>query len=466
MQKKIGITETVLRDAHQSLIATRMTTEEMLPMLPLLDKIGFHSLECWGGATFDSCLRFLNEDPWDRLRTIRKECPNTKLQMLFRGQNMLGYRHYADDVVEYFVQKSVANGIDILRVFDALNDVRNLRTAIKAVKKEGAHMQAAISYTTGDVFTNEYYANYAKVLENEGADSICVKDMAGLLTPTAIYDLVKALKETVKIPVQVHTHYTSGLGSMVLLKGIEAGADIVDTAMSPLALGTSHPATESMVAALQGTEFDTGLDLEALTEITKYVTTLREKYIASGLLDTKMLGVDAKTLIYQVPGGMLSNLVSQLKQAGKEDKLTEVLSEVPKVRADCGYPPLVTPSSQIVGTQAVFNVIGGERYKMTTKEFKGLVKGEYGKTPLPIDPEFRKQIIGDEEPIDCRPADLIAPELDKLREEAKKWAIQDEDVLSYAQFDKVAVKFFEERNNKLYGVDGEHSDAESAVHPL
>ena len=466
MQKKIGITETVLRDAHQSLIATRMTTEEMLPMLPLLDKIGFHSLECWGGATFDSCLRFLNEDPWDRLRTIRKECPNTKLQMLFRGQNMLGYRHYADDVVEYFVQKSVANGIDILRVFDALNDVRNLRTAIKAVKKEGAHMQAAISYTTGDVFTNEYYANYAKVLENEGADSICVKDMAGLLTPTAIYDLVKALKETVKIPVQVHTHYTSGLGSMVLLKAIEAGADVVDTAMSPLALGTSHPATESMVAALQGTEFDTGLNLEALTEITKYVTTLREKYIASGLLDTKMLGVDAKTLIYQVPGGMLSNLVSQLKQAGKEDKLTEVLSEVPKVRADCGYPPLVTPSSQIVGTQAVFNVIGGERYKMTTKEFKGLVKGEYGKTPLPIDPEFRKKIIGDEEPIDCRPADLIAPELDKLREEAKRWAIQDEDVLSYAQFDKVAVKFFEERNNKLYGVDGEHSDAESAVHPL
>ena len=466
MQKKIGITETVLRDAHQSLIATRMTTEEMLPMLPLLDKIGFHSLECWGGATFDSCLRFLNEDPWERLRTIRKECPNTKLQMLFRGQNMLGYRHYADDVVEYFVQKSIANGIDILRVFDALNDVRNLRTAIKAVKKEGAHMQAAISYTTGDVFTNEYYANYAKVLENEGADSICVKDMAGLLTPTAIYDLVKALKETVKIPVQVHTHYTSGLGSMVLLKGIEAGADVVDTAMSPLALGTSHPATESMVAALQGTEFDTGLDLEALTEITKYVSTLREKYLESGLLDTKMLGVDAKTLIYQVPGGMLSNLVSQLKQAGKEDKLTEVLSEVPKVRADCGYPPLVTPSSQIVGTQAVFNVIGGERYKMTTKEFKGLVKGEYGKTPLPIDPEFRKKIIGDEEPIDCRPADLLSPELDKLREEVKGYAVQEEDVLSYAQFDKVAVKFFEERNNKLYGVDGEHSDAESAVHPL
>ncbi len=466
MPKKIGITETVLRDAHQSLIATRMTTEEMLPILPALDKIGFHSLECWGGATFDACLRFLNEDPWDRLRTIKKACPNTKLQMLFRGQNMLGYRHYADDVVEYFVQKSVSNGIDIIRIFDALNDVRNLRTAIKATKKEGAHMQAAISYTTGPVFDSEYFAKYAKVLEDEGADSICVKDMAGLLTPTAIYELVKVLKETVKIPVQVHTHYTSGLASMVMLKAIEAGADVIDTAMSPLALGTSHPATESMVAALKGTEYDTGLDLEALNEITKYVTTLRNKYLKNGLLDPSMLGVDAKTLIYQVPGGMLSNLVSQLKQAGKEDKLPEVLAEVPKVRADCGYPPLVTPSSQIVGTQAVFNVIGGERYKMTTKEFKGLVRGEYGKTPLPIDPEFRKKIIGDEEPIDCRPADLLKPELEKLREEVKQWAVQEEDVLSYAQFDKVAVKFFEQRNNRIYKVDGDHSNAESAVHPL
>lgn len=466
MPKKIGITETVLRDAHQSLIATRMTTEEMLPILPALDKIGFHSLECWGGATFDACLRFLNEDPWDRLRTIKKACPNTKLQMLFRGQNMLGYRHYADDVVEYFVQKSVSNGIDIIRIFDALNDVRNLRTAIKATKKEGAHMQAAISYTTGPVFDSEYFAKYAKVLEDEGADSICVKDMAGLLTPTAIYELVKVLKETVKIPVQVHTHYTSGLASMVMLKAIEAGADVIDTAMSPLALGTSHPATESMVAALKGTEYDTGLDLEALNEITKYITTLRNKYLKNGLLDPSMLGVDAKTLIYQVPGGMLSNLVSQLKQAGKEDKLPEVLAEVPKVRADCGYPPLVTPSSQIVGTQAVFNVIGGERYKMTTKEFKGLVRGEYGKTPLPIDPEFRKKIIGDEEPIDCRPADLLKPELEKLREEVKQWAVQEEDVLSYAQFDKVAVKFFEQRNNRIYKVDGDHSNAESAVHPL
>ena len=463
---KIGITETVLRDAHQSLIATRMSMDDMLPMLDDLDKIGYHSLECWGGATFDSCLRFLNEDPWERLRTIRKHCPNTKLQMLFRGQNMLGYRHYADDVVEYFVQKSVANGIDILRIFDALNDFRNLETAINAAKKEGAHTQAAISYTTGPIFDLEYYKNYAKQLENAGADSICVKDMAGLLTPYGTYDLVKALKETVKVPIQVHTHYTSGLGSMVLLKAVEAGADVVDTAISPLALGTSHAATESIVAALAGTEYDTGLDLEALSNIAKYASTLREKYLESGLLNPKMLGVDGKTLIYQVPGGMLSNLVSQLKQAGKEDKLSEVLAEVPAVRADCGYPPLVTPSSQIVGTQAVFNVINGERYKMVTKEFKGLVRGEYGKTPLPIDPEFRKKIIGDAEPIDCRPADLIEPELDKIREEAKQWMLQEEDVLSYAQFGQVAVKFFEDRNNKKYKVDAEHADAASAVHPI
>ncbi len=463
---KIGITETVLRDAHQSLLATRMTTEDMLPMLADLDKIGFHSLECWGGATYDSCLRFLNEDPWERLRTIRKMCPNTKLQMLFRGQNMLGYRHYADDVVEYLVQKSVANGIDVIRIFDALNDFKNLTTAINAAKKEKAHVQAAISYTTGDVFTLDYYMNYAKQLENAGADSICVKDMAALLTPYYTYELVKKLKETVKIPVQVHSHSTSGLGSMVLMKAIEAGADYVDTAMSPLGLGTSHPATESMVAALQGTEFDTGLDLEALDRIAKYVDTLREKYISEGLLNPKMLRADAKALIYQVPGGMLSNLLSQLKQAGKEDKLQEVLLEVPKVRADCGNPPLVTPTSQIVGTQAVFNVITGERYKMVTNEFKGIVKGEYGTTPTPIDPEFVKQIIGDEQPITCRPADLIEPELDKLREDCRQWSEQEEDVLSYAQFGQVAVKFFEQRNAAKYGVDAAHADAENKVHPV
>lgn len=463
---RIGITETVLRDAHQSLIATRMSLQDMLPALKKLDDIGFHSLECWGGATFDSCLRFLDEDPWERLRTIRRECPKTKLQMLFRGQNMLGYRHYADDVVEYFVQKSVANGIDILRIFDALNDIRNLETAINAAKKEGAHMQAAISYTTGPVFDLEYYSKYAKQLEDAGADSICIKDMAGLLTPYGTYDLVKMLKETVKVPIQIHSHYTSGLASMVLMKAVEAGADIVDTAMSPLALGTSHPATESMVAAFQGTEYDTGLDLEKLDEISKYFATLREHYIKTELLNTKMLGVDAKALIYQVPGGMLSNLVSQLKQAGKEDKLSEVLMEVPRVRADCGYPPLVTPSSQIVGTQAVYNVIMGERYKMVTKEFKGIVKGEYGRTPVAIDPEFRKKIIGDEQPIDCRPADLLKPELDKLREEVKPWQEQEEDVLSYAQFGQVAVKFFEKRRDKKYNIDSDHVDMKNMVHPL
>ncbi|HEZ7988277.1 MAG TPA: oxaloacetate decarboxylase subunit alpha [Ruminococcus sp.] len=463
---KVKITETVLRDAHQSLIATRMTTDEMRPILPLMDKAGFHSVECWGGATFDACLRFLNEDPWERLRILRKEMPNTKLQMLFRGQNMLGYRHYADDVLEYFVQKSVANGIDIIRIFDALNDIRNLETAVKAAKKEGAHTQIAISYTLGEVFTTDYYVNYAKKIEEVGADSICIKDMAALLTPYETEKLVKALKAAVKIPIQLHTHYTSGLASMCLLKGIEAGVDVIDTAMSPLALGTSHAPTESMVAALQGTEYDTGLDLVLLTEIRSYFMKLRQKYIESGLLDPKMLAVDANALIYQVPGGMLSNLLSQLKQAGKEDKLEEVLKEVPRVRKDAGYPPLVTPSSQIVGTQAVFNVIMGERYKTVTKEFKGIVRGEYGQTPVPIDPEFRKKIIGDEEPINYRPADRIAPELDKLRQECAEWIEQEEDVLSYAQFGQVAVKFFENRRNAKYNLDGKHGDAENGVHPV
>jgi oxaloacetate decarboxylase alpha subunit len=463
---KVKITETVLRDAHQSLLATRMRLDEMLPILPLMDKVGYHSVECWGGATFDSCLRFLNEDPWERLRVLKREMPNTKLQMLFRGQNMLGYRHYADDVLEYFVQKSVANGIDIIRIFDALNDIRNLETAIKAAKKEGAHTQVAISYTLGEVFTTEYYVNYAKQIESAGADSICIKDMAALLTPYETEKLVKALKGAVKIPIQLHTHYTSGLASMCLLKGIEAGVDVIDTAMSPLALGTSHAPTESMVAALQGTEYDTGLDLKLLTEIREYFMGLRQKYIEEGLLDPKMLAVDANALIYQVPGGMLSNLLSQLKQAGKEDKLTEVLQEVPRVRKDAGYPPLVTPSSQIVGTQAVFNVITGERYKMVTKEFKGIVRGEYGRTPVPIDPEFRKKIIGDESPIDCRPADLLEPELDKLRKECAEWTEQEEDVLSYAQFGQVAVKFFEARRNAKFGLDGKHGDAEKQVHPV
>lgn len=466
MAKKVGITETVLRDAHQSLIATRMTIDDMLPILDKMDKVGYHSVECWGGATFDSCLRFLNEDPWERLRILKDHFKNTKLQMLFRGQNMLGYRHYADDVLEYFVQKSVANGIDIIRIFDALNDKRNLQTAVKAAIKEGAHVQVAMSFTLGDVFTDEYYVNYAKELQEMGVQSICIKDMAALITPYRTEQLVKALKKAVDIPIQLHTHYTSGLASMCLLKGIEAGVDVVDTAMSPLALGTSHAPTESIVAALQGTEYDTGLDLVLLNEIRDYFMTLRKKYIDSGLLDPKMLATDANALIYQVPGGMLSNLLSQLKQAGKEDLLTEVLKEVPRVRHDAGEPPLVTPSSQIVGTQAVFNVLMGERYKTVTKEFKGMVRGEYGKTPVPIDPEFRKKIIGDAEPIDCRPADLLEPELDKLRKECAEWIEQEEDVLSYAQFGQVAVKFFEKRRNAKYGIDGKHGDAETQVHPV
>lgn len=463
---KIGITETVLRDAHQSLIATRMRTEEFVDILPQMDKIGYHSLECWGGATFDACLRFLDEDPWERLRTIRKNCPDTKLQMLFRGQNMLGYRHYSDEVVDYFVKKSIDNGIDILRIFDALNDVRNLETAINAANKYGGHVQAAISYTTGPVFDVDYYCHYAKQLENAGASSICIKDMAGLLTPYGTYDLVKALKETVKIPIQLHTHYTSGLASMVLLKGIEAGVDVIDTAMSPLAMGTSHPATESMVAALKGTEYDTELDLKALSEVRDFFAPLRQKYLDNGLLDPKMLGVDANTLLYQVPGGMLSNLNSQLKQAGKEDQLEEVLAEVPRVRKDAGYPPLVTPSSQIVGTQAVFNVIMGERYKMVTKEFKDLVAGKYGATPCKIDPEFQKKIVGDDEIITCRPADLLNDTIEQFKSEISEYYEQEEDVLSYAQFGQVAVKFFEKRRDKKYGLDGKHDNIETKVHPV
>ena len=459
----VKIMETALRDSHQSLVATRMTTEEMLPILDLLDDIGYYSMEVWGGATFDSCLRFLDEDPWQRLRTIRSHIKNSKLQMLFRGQNILGYRHYADDVVEYFVQKSIANGIDIIRIFDALNDARNLKTAINATKKEGGHVQAALSYTTGPTFTTDYYVKYAKQLEEMGADSICIKDMAGLLLPYASYELVKALKENVKIPIQLHTHYTAGVASMTVLKAVEAGVDIIDTAMSPLAMGTSQPPTEPIVASLAGTQYDTGLSLEKLDKASKMFDALREKYLANGLLDPKVLKVDVNALLYQVPGGMLSNLVSQLKNAGKSDKLAEVLEEVPKVRADVGYPPLVTPSSQIVGTQAVMNVIAGERYKMVTKEFKGLVKGEYGKTPVAISEEIKKKIIGDEKQITCRPADNLKPELEKLRSECAQYIKQDEDVLSYALFDKVAVKFFEKRNLKDNGLDTENTDTVNKV---
>lgn len=463
---KIGITETILRDAHQSLIATRMTTEAMLPIVEKLDNIGYHSLEAWGGATFDSCLRFLNEDPWERLRKIRDKAKKTKLQMLFRGQNILGYKNYADDVVEYFVQKSIANGIDIIRIFDALNDVRNLKCAIDACQKEKGHVQATVCYTISPVHNIETFVKMAKELEEMGANSICIKDMAGLLLPYTAYDLVKAMKETVKIPIQLHTHYTSGVASMTYLKAIEAGVDVVDCAMSPLAMGTSQPATEPLVATLQGTPYDTGYDLDALSEIADYFRPFREEYLKEGLLNPKMLGVDVNTLRYQVPGGMLSNLVSQLKQQGAEDKYEEVLKEVPRVREDLGFPPLVTPTSQIVGTQAVLNVIMGERYKMVTKETKGIVKGEYGKTPVPIKEEFRKKIIGDEEPITCRPADLIKPELASMKEKMKEYMEQDEDVLSYALFDQVAVKFFEQRRAAKYKIDKDMVNMEEMTHPI
>jgi len=463
---KVKITETILRDAHQSLIATRMTTDDILPIVEKLDNIGYHSLECWGGATFDSCLRFLNEDPWERLRKIRERAKKTKLQMLLRGQNLLGYKHYADDVVEYFVQKSIANGIDIIRIFDALNDVRNIEAAIKACKKEGGHAQGTVCYTISPVHNLELFVKDARRLEEMGADSICIKDMAGLLLPYAAYELVKALKENVKIPIQLHTHYTSGVASMTYLKAIEAGVDVIDCAMSPLAMGTSQPPTESMVATLKGTEYDTGLDLGKLSEIAEYFKPIKEKYIKSGLLDMKVMGVNVDTLKYQVPGGMLSNLVSQLKQAGKVDKFEEVLKEVPRVREDFGFPPLVTPTSQIVGTQAVMNVITGERYKIVPKESKALVKGEYGRTPAPIPEHIKKKILGDEEQITCRPADLIEPELDKIRKQAAQYIEQDEDVLTYALFPQVAEKFFTLRQAGKYKVDGTMVDYEFRVHPV
>ena len=462
---KVRIMETVLRDAHQSLIATRMTTDTMLPVLGLLDKVGYAALECWGGATFDSCLRFLNEDPWERLRKIRDGVKNTKLQMLLRGQNLLGYKHYADDVVTYFVEKAVANGIDIIRIFDAVNDMRNIETAIRACKKEKAHAQGTICYTISPVHNTDIYVKDAKLLREMGADSICIKDMAGLLLPYEAYSLVKALKE-VGLPIQLHTHYTSGAASMTYMKAIEAGCDIVDCAISPLALGTSQPPTEPLVATLRGTEYETGLDLDILNQIADYFKPIREEYIKSGLLDAKVMGVDVNALIYQVPGGMLSNLVSQLKQAGKSDQYEEVLREVPKVREDFGYPPLVTPTSQIVGTQAVMNVISGERYKMVPKESKALVKGEYGKTPAPIPQSVKDVILKGEETITCRPADLIEPELDKIRVEMKEYTEQDEDVLSYALFPQVAVNFFKYRQAQKYKIDSELVDFRDKTHPV
>lgn len=465
-KKPIKITETILRDAHQSLIATRMTTEQMLPIVEKMDKVGYHAVECWGGATFDASLRFLKEDPWERLRKLKDGFKNTKLQMLFRGQNILGYNHYADDVVEYFVQKSIANGIDIIRIFDCLNDIRNLETAVKAANKENGHAQIALSYTLGDAYTLDYWKDMAKKIEDLGAKSLCIKDMAGLLIPYQATELVTALKESVDIPIDLHTHYTSGVAAMTYMKAVEAGCDIIDTAMSPFALGTSQPATEVMVETFRGTPYDTGLDQNLLAEIAEYFRPMREEALQSGLMNTKVLGVNIKTLMYQVPGGMLSNLVSQLKEMGQEDKYEEVLEEVPRVRKDFGEPPLVTPSSQIVGTQAVLNVVSGERYKMVTKESKKLLSGEFGQTVKPFDPEVQKKCIGDTEPITCRPADLIKPQLADLEKEMSQWKEQDEDVLSYALFPQVATEFFKYREAQRTKVDATLADKENQVYPV
>ena len=466
IKKPVKIMETVLRDAHQSLIATRMRTEQMLPILEKMDKVGYHAIECWGGATFDASLRFLKEDPWERLRKLRAGLPNTKLQMLFRGQNILGYRHYADDVVEYFVQKSIANGIDIIRIFDCLNDIRNLECAVKAAIKEQGHAQVALSYTLGDAYTMDYWMDMAKRIEDMGAHSICIKDMAGLLVPYKATELVSALKSATKLPIQLHTHYTSGVASMTYLKAVEAGCDIIDTAMSPFALGTSQPATEVMVETFKGTEYDTGLDQNLLAEIADYFRPMQEEALSSGLLNPKVMGVNIKTLLYQVPGGMLSNLVSQLKEQKAEDKYYDVLAEVPRVRKDLGEPPLVTPSSQIVGTQAVFNVLMGERYKMATKETTAVLRGEYGQTVKPFNEEVQKKVIGDAEVITCRPADLLDNELEKLEKEMEQYKEQDEDVLTYALFPQVATEFFKYREAQKTKVDPTIADEANGAYPV
>ncbi len=466
IKKPVGITETILRDAHQSLIATRMPTELMLPILDTMDKVGYHSVECWGGATFDASLRFLHEDPWDRLRKIRDGLKNTKTQMLLRGQNALGYRHYADDVVAYFVQKSIANGIDIIRIFDCLNDLRNVKCAIDACNKEGGHAQVALSYTLGDAYTMEYWMNIAKEIEEMGASSICIKDMAGLLLPYKASELITAMKSATKLPIQLHTHYTSGVASMTYLKAVEAGVDVIDTAISPFALGTSQPATEVMVETFKGTPYDTGLDQNLLAQIADHFAPYRDECLKNGLLNPKVMGVNIKTLLYQVPGGMLSNMVSQLKEQNAEDKYNEVLEEIPQVRKDFGEPPLVTPSSQIVGTQAVMNVLMGERYKMATGQTKDLLSGKYGKTVKPFNAEVQKKIIGDAEVIECRPADLLENELDKLENEMKEWKQQDEDVLSYALFPQVAVDFFKYRQAQQEKVDLTQADTKNGAYPV
>ena len=462
----LRITDTILRDAHQSQAATRMRIEDMLPACEKLDNMGYWSLECWGGATFDVCMRFLNEDPWERLRTLKKAMPKTPLQMLLRGQNLLGYKHYADDVVAEFCKKSIENGIDVVRIFDALNDPRNMETAMKYVKEYSGKAEAAISYTKSPVHSEDYFVKLAMQLEKMGADTICIKDMANLLLPYDAYSLVKKLKENVSVPIHLHTHNTTGTGDMVNLMAAQAGVDIVDCALSPLANGTSQPATESLIATLAGTEYDTGIDLNELTKATDHFRGVAAKLQAEGVLDPKVLRVDVNTLKYQVPGGMLSNLINQLKQAGKSDKLYEVLAEVPRVREDFGYPPLVTPTSQIVGTQAVMNVICGERYKMCPKESQGLMRGEYGRLPAPVNEEVRRKVIGDQKVITCRPADMLKPELEGYRKEIGQYITQEEDVLSYALFPQVAEKFFKARQAKQLGLDNSVLDTKNNAMPI
>lgn len=452
--KKIRINDTVLRDAHQSLFATRMTTEDMLPIVEKMDQAGYYALEMWGGATYDSAIRFLDQDPWERLREIKKRTPNTKLMMLLRGQNLIGYRHYADDLVDKFVQNAAENGIDIFRIFDALNDPRNLKASLEAVKKYGAHAQLAIAYTTSEVHTVEYYRDLAKEYCDMGADSICIKDMAGILTPAVAEKLIPAIQEVIDVPLNLHSHATSSVAHMTYLTAAKAGVDIIDTAISPLAEGTSQPATESISVILEELGYDTNLDIDTLEEIAEYFKGIRNKYLESGTLDPKMMFADPKSLIYQVPGGMLSNLNGQLREANALDKYDEVLNEVPNVRKDMGYPPLVTPMSQMVGTQAVFNILTGERYKIVPNEIKDYLKGYYGKSPVPVDEDFRKSIIGDDEVIEYRPADRLDPEFDKLKEELGDLARNDEDVLTYALFPQVGKNYLK---NKYYGkeeVDG------------
>ena len=430
MSKKLKIMETVIRDGQQSLIATRMPIEDMLPILETMDQAGYDAVECWGGATFDSCIRFLDEDPWIRLRRIREAMPNTRLQMLLRGQNILGYRHYSDDVVDFFVKKSIDNGIDNIRIFDALNDTRNVQAALKATKEYGAHAQVAMSYTIGEPYTPEYWMGLAKQIEEMGADSICIKDMAGLMVPNAAKEMVRALKSAVSIPIHLHSHCTSGVAPITYYVAVQEGCDGIDTAISPFSSGTSQPSTEVMAETFRGTEHDPCLDMKKLEQIAEHFRLVRERALASGLMSTKALATDINTLIYQVPGGMLSNLISQLKEQGAEEKYMDVLREIPQVRNDLGMPPLVTPSSQIVGTQAVLNVLMGERYKVLTGETKDLLKGKYGRTPMPMNQEIIEKNIDPADIITCRPADLLPPELDKLREEIKDYSEQEEDVLT------------------------------------